>query len=75
MGLGEAIGNAILDAIGRKLAGLGVWAAHGLVAISYSVALVGGGILILMYVAGYRKGLRYTGILFISHVLIRYLIS
>lgn len=54
---------------------LGVFDGLGdiLVDLIYSISLVGGGILILLKVAGYDDGYKYAGVLFVAHVLIRYL--
>lgn len=54
----------------------GVWDAtrEFLVDVSFTVALIGGGICILMWVAGWKDGFRWTGILFVGNVLIRFLL-
>jgi hypothetical protein len=44
-----------------------------LVEASYAIALVGTGILIILYVGGFKRGARWSGILLTAHVLIRYL--
>lgn len=44
-----------------------------LVQASYSIALVGGGICILFWLSGWRDGNRWAGILFMMHVLIKFL--
>lgn len=41
--------------------------------LSYSAALVGGGICILLFLSGWKDGKRWAGILFMSNVLIRFL--
>jgi hypothetical protein len=74
-GLKEAFKAAISESAHDTLAWIGANISHFLLSISYSLALYGGGILIILYVAGYRKGLRYCGILFVSHILIRYLLG
>lgn len=38
---------------------------------SYRVALLGGTICIILYIGGWEKGLRWAGILFVGHILIR----
>lgn len=43
-----------------------------LVDLSYSIALVGGGLCILLHVAGWKDGGRWAGILTVSYVLIKY---
>lgn len=42
---------------------------------SYSVALVGGVVCILLWLSGWRSGNRWAGILFMAHVLIRFLLG
>jgi hypothetical protein len=42
---------------------------------SYSVALVGGGICILLWMGGWDNGKKWAGILLMSHVLIRFLLG
>lgn len=74
-GLGEAIGNAIINTISKGLANFASSFAQYLVVASYMIALVGGGIMIIMYVAGYKKGFQWVGILLISHALIKYLLG
>lgn len=49
--------------------------AQTLVDLSYSVALIGGGISILLWISGLEKAKRWTGILIMSHVLIRFLLG
>lgn len=46
-----------------------------LVELSFSIALLGGGISILLYVAGWRDGLRWTGILSVASVIIKCLLG
>ena|SRR5690625_549009 len=43
--------------------------------LSYSIALVGGGLLIISQVAGYKNGFRYAGLVVVAHVFIRYLLG
>lgn len=46
-----------------------------LVDLSYSIALIGGGLAIILHVAGWDKGTRWAGILTVSYVLIKYLLG
>ena len=46
-----------------------------LLELSYSFALVGGGICVLLWLSGWRNGNRWAGILFIAHVLVRFLLG
>ncbi|MEF3309324.1 M23 family metallopeptidase [Paenibacillus sp. GYB004] len=43
--------------------------------LSYSIALIGGGLAIILHVAGWEKGTRWAGILTVSYVLIKYLLG
>nr|WP_231978242.1 hypothetical protein [Mycobacterium sp. E3298] len=46
-----------------------------LVEASYSIALLGGGISAILWVAGWKQGARYSGILLVAHVLIKVLLG
>lgn len=46
-----------------------------LVDLSYSVALVGGGLAIILHVSGYEKGKNWAGMLTVGYVLIKYLLG
>lgn len=46
-----------------------------LVDLSYSIALVGGGLCIIFYVAGWEKGKNWAGILTAAYILIKYLLA
>jgi murein DD-endopeptidase MepM/ murein hydrolase activator NlpD len=52
----------VLDALGTLIYDL-----------SGAIALVGGGLCIVLWVAGWKDGMRWTGILFAANTLIRYL--
>jgi hypothetical protein len=43
--------------------------------MSYSIALIGGGLAIIMHVAGWEKGTRIAGMLTVGYVLIKYLLG
>lgn len=43
--------------------------------LSYSIALIGGGICIVLYVAGWEKGGKWAGILTAAYALIKYLLG
>jgi hypothetical protein len=40
-----------------------------------SIALVGGGVLIILRVAGYDKGYKWAGVLFVINILVKYLLG
>jgi len=46
-----------------------------IVDLSYSIALIGGGLCIIFYVAGWDKGKRWAGILTVAYVLIKYILG
>lgn len=46
-----------------------------LIEASYSIALVGGGVCILFWLSGWKSGNRWAGILFMAHVLIKFLLG
>lgn len=46
-----------------------------LVDLSYSIALIGGGIAIILHVAGWEKGSRWAGILTVCYALIKYVLG
>jgi hypothetical protein len=70
-GITDAVNQGVSDA----LTSIATKFVHILVGSSHWIALVGGGILIVLYVAGYKNGMRYTGVLFVGNVLIRYLLG
>lgn len=43
--------------------------------MSYTIALLGGGLCIIFHVAGWDKGMRWAGILTVAYVLIKYLLG
>jgi hypothetical protein len=55
------------------------WIMSGIVTnivyVSHAVALVGGGILIILYIGGYKSALQKTGILIVSYTMIKYLLG
>ncbi len=65
--LKNIIKNALNEAIREWVEAFQTW----LIDVSFDIALIGGGISILLYVGGFKKGLRYTGVLVVSHVIIR----
>ncbi len=43
----------------------------GLASISYAVVLVGGAICVILYVAGWERGLRWLGVMIVIHILLK----
>jgi len=71
----EAFKEAIIEAFKSMFSSTLVWFQHWLVGASFNLALVGGTISVLLYVAGWQKGLRCTGILVVAHTIIRTLLG
>ncbi len=46
-----------------------------LINASYIVTLLAGTIFIILYVAGWEKGMRYTGILFVCYILLQAILN
>ena len=44
---------------------------EGLLVASYSIVLIGGAICVILYVAGWGKGIKAMGIIFVCYVLLR----
>lgn len=63
----EAFKEAIIELLKASLSSLGHW----VTGVSYSLALVGGTISVLFYVAGWSKGMRCTGVLVVAHVILK----
>jgi hypothetical protein len=71
----ESIKEEVRDAVSSFLVDLWKDVAVALASTSYCLALVGGSIFIILYVAGWERGLRWTGILFVAHVLLRAILA
>ncbi len=73
--LSESLQTSVSDAIQDAVTGYlsSVWAQIriDIIETSYFVVLVGGVICIILYVAGWDKGMKYLGIGFVAHILIR----
>ena len=55
------------------------WVVTGLISnivyVSHAVTLIGCGLLIILYIGGYKSGLQKVGILIISNTMIKYLLG
>ena len=71
----ESIKTAITDLVQDTLKWMFAGIVPAIVSLSHFVALVGGGICIILYVAGYRSGLQKAGILFVGNAMIKYLLG
>lgn len=67
----EAFKEAIIELLLQAFSAV----THWLVSVSYSAALIGGAISVLLYVAGWPKGMRCVGILVVVHVVFRTVFS
>lgn len=70
-GLKEHSREAVKEIVIGALSGLKDVA----VDLSYSIALVGGGLSIILYVGGWEKGKRWTSLLVVGYTLIKYLVG
>lgn len=66
-----ALKESISDGFHWVMAGI----VTNIVYVSHAVALVGGGLLIILYISGYRSGLQKLGILTVSYSMIKYLLG
>lgn len=73
--MGEFIKNGFKNAIYEMTSEFWVTLIESIKAMSYSVALVGAGIFIILYVVGYEKGARNAAMLFVAWVLITFLLA
>lgn len=55
--------------------GVSLAIADAITQISYTAALLGGGVLIVLHVAGMQRAQRYFGILQVAHILIQGLLE
>jgi chromate transport protein ChrA len=66
-GVKETVKEAITEMVGDAIAGL----VASLLNAAYVITLVGGTICVILYVAGWEKGMRCTGIMFVGWVILR----
>jgi len=65
------IGDSIKQAVREYFAEVWLYFKADLISTSYVLVLVGGSICIILYVAGWEKGMRYLGVMFVGHILLR----
>lgn len=70
-GLKEHSREAVKEIIFGAIAGL----KDVVIDLSYSIALIGGGLSIVLYVSGWEKGKRWTSLLVVGYTLIKYLLG
>ncbi|KGE16246.1 hypothetical protein [Paenibacillus wynnii] len=71
----ESIKEQSREATKEILIGAFVGLKDVVVDMSYSIALIGGGLSIVLYVAGWTKGKRWTSLLVVGYTLIKYLLG
>lgn len=71
----EMTADFVADIVGTILLGILKGIGNFFVDMSGAVALVGGGIFILLRIAGLESGYKWAGVLFTGHVLIKYLLG
>ena len=67
----ESISETVREAFSEFLSETWAFIREDLISTSYTLVLVGGTICVVLYVAGWEKGLRYLGIMFVVHILLR----
>lgn len=70
-GMKETVKEAIAEAIAETFAGAFTHVLVELMNAAYILVLIGGTICIVLYVAGWEKGMKYAGIMFVSYVILR----
>ena len=67
----EGVAEKATDAVFAHLAEKAAFMKADLIDTSQTLVLVGGTICVVLYVAGWEKGMKYTGIMFVGYVLLR----
>lgn len=67
----ESMGGFAKQALKEYFAEMWLYFKADLISTGYILVLVGGTICIILYVAGWEKGMRYLGIMFVSYILLR----
>lgn len=65
------VSDAIRSAVTEYLTETWTYIKADLVNTSYIIVLIGGTICVILYVAGWDKGMKYLGIAFVGHLLLR----
>jgi len=69
-----AIKTALKESVSDSLNWIATGIISNVVFVSHAVALIGGGILIILYVGGYKSGLQKFSILMVSYAMIKFLL-
>ena len=67
----ESVAETVREAFSEFLTETWAYIREDLISTSYTLVLVGGTICVVLYVAGWEKGMRYLGIAFVGHILLR----
>lgn len=71
LGIKEAVKTAVHESVAEMVTGAMRHLLTELTGAAYIITLLGGTICIILYVAGWEKGIRYTGIMFVGYILLR----
>ena len=63
----ESIKKALAESAGNHMGEV----VGGLIASVSTIVLIGGTISIILYVAGWERGMRWTGVMFVGYVILR----
>ncbi len=75
MTLTETMKDVAKEAVKEQLTETWAFVKADLINTASTIVLVGGAICIILYVAGWEKGMRYTGIMFVGYLLFRALLG
>lgn len=70
-----AIKTALRESITEGFQYIMTGIVSNIIYVSHAVALIGGGILIILYIGGYKSGLQKLGIIMVSYSMIKYLLG
>lgn len=73
--VGEAVKESVKSAVSEHLSETWAFMKADLIDTSGVIVLIGSTICIILYVAGWEKGMRYTGIMFVGYMLFRALLG
>lgn len=67
----EVVKEAVKESVSSFFSDLFWSVFSGLASISYAMVLVGGAICVILYVAGWERGLRWLGVMIVIHILLK----
>lgn len=71
----DQISDSIQTATAEFLAETWAYIKTDLIVTSHLIILIGGPICVVLYVAGWEKGMKYLGIMFVAYILLRAILS